>query len=78
MAASSQQEQVLGVRWVNKLLQPYLNSSHQALNLSKQENLSWMRDFLVSIDSNRRLAARILAKNSACPPEALRRREPES
>jgi len=39
----------------------WILDANQAQNLSKQENPSRMRDFLVSIGSNRRLAAGILA-----------------
>ncbi len=39
----------------------WIIEANQAENLSKQENPSRMRDFLVSIGSNRRLAAGVLA-----------------
>jgi len=41
--------------------------ANQAENLSKQENPSRMRDFLVSIGSNRRLAAEMLLAEFKTP-----------
>ena len=38
----------------------WIIEANQAENLSKQENLSGMKDFLVSIGSNRRLSAGML------------------
>src|SRR3990167_6273338 len=38
----------------------WIMEANQAINLSKQENPSRMRDFLVSIGANRRLSAGIL------------------
>ncbi len=49
-----------GNHWL-ELMRNWILEANQAQNLSKQENLSGARDFLVSIGSNRRLAAGILA-----------------
>ena len=45
-----------GNHWL-ELMRNWIIEANQAENLSKQENLSGARDFLVSIGSNRRLAA---------------------
>ncbi len=49
-----------GNHWL-ELMRNWIIEANQAVNLSKQENPSRMRDFLVSIGSNRRLAAGMLA-----------------
>ena len=48
-----------GNHWL-ELIRNWIIEANQAVNLSKQENPSRMRDFLVSIGSNRRLAAGML------------------
>ena len=45
-----------GNLWL-ELMRNWIIEANQAVNLSKQENPSRMRDFLVSIGANRRLAA---------------------
>jgi len=45
----------------------WIIEANQAENLSKQENPSRMRDFLVSIGSNRRLSAGILLAEFKTP-----------
>ena len=45
----------------------WILEANQAENLSKQENPSRMRDFLVSIGSNRRLAAGMLVAEFKTP-----------
>jgi len=49
----------------------WIIEASQAENLSKQENPSRMRDFLVSIGSNRRLAAGMLAVDFKNPWDFL-------
>ena len=49
-----------GNHWL-ELMRNWIIEANQAENLSKQENLSGMKDFLVDIGSNRRIAAGILA-----------------
>ena len=48
-----------GNHWL-ELMRNWIIEANQAENLSKQENLSGMKDFLVDIGSNRRLAAGML------------------
>ena len=48
-----------GNHWL-ELMRNWIIEANQAVNLYKQENPSRMRDFLVSIGSNRRLSAGIL------------------
>ncbi|MBI4591958.1 hypothetical protein HY733_00730 [Candidatus Uhrbacteria bacterium] len=45
----------------------WIIEANQAVNLSEQENPSRMRDFLVSIGSNRRLSAGILLAEFKTP-----------
>ena len=49
-----------GNRWLG-LMRNWITEANQALNLTKQENLLIMRDFLVDIGSNRRLASGTLS-----------------
>jgi len=49
-----------GNQWLG-LMRNWIIEANQAINLSKQENLPAMRDFLVSIGSNRRLASGTLS-----------------
>ncbi|MDP2933337.1 MAG: hypothetical protein Q8N81_04365, partial [bacterium] len=49
-----------GNRWLG-LMRNWILEANQALNLTKQENLPEMRNFLVSIGSNRRLASGTLS-----------------
>jgi len=49
-----------GSRWLG-LMRNWIIEANQALNLTKQENLPAMRDFLVDIGSNRRLASGTLS-----------------
>ena len=49
-----------GNRWLG-LMRNWIIESNQAVNLSKTENLPAMRDFLVAIGSNRRLASGTLS-----------------
>ncbi len=49
-----------GNHWL-ELMRNWILEANQAENLIKQENLSGMKDFLVDIGSNRRIAAGILA-----------------
>ena len=52
-----------GNHWL-ELMRNWIIEANQAENLSKQENPSGARDFLVSIGSNRRLSAGMLWRNS--------------
>ena len=54
-----------------ELMRNWIIEANQAVNLSKQENPSRMRDFLVSIGSNRRLSAGILAVDFKTPWDFL-------
>ena len=49
-----------GNQWL-ELMRNWILEANQAENLIKAENLSGMKDFLVDIGSNRRIAAGILA-----------------
>ncbi len=49
-----------GNRWLG-LMRNWIIEANQALNLTKQENLPAMRDFLITIGSNRRLASGTLS-----------------
>ena len=49
-----------GNRWLG-LMRNWIIEANQAVNLSKTENLPAMRDFLVAIGSNRRLASGTLS-----------------
>ena len=55
-----------GNHWL-ELMRNWIIEANQAENLSKQENPSRMRDFLVSIGSNRRLSAGILLAEFKTP-----------
>jgi len=55
-----------GNHWL-ELMRNWIIEANQAVNLTKQENPSRMRDFLVSIGSNRRLAAGILLAEFKTP-----------
>ena len=55
-----------GNHWL-ELMRNWIIEANQAENLSKQENPSQMRDFLVSIGSNRRLLAGILLAEFKTP-----------
>lgn len=59
-----------GNHWL-ELMRNWIIEANQAKNLSKQENLSGARDFLVSIGSNRRLAAGMLAVDFKTPWDFL-------
>ncbi len=59
-----------GNHWL-ELMRNWIIEANQAENFSKQENPSQMRDFLVSIGSNRRLAAGILAVDFKTPWDFL-------
>ena len=55
-----------GNHWL-ELMRNWIIEANQAVNLYKQENPSKMRDFLVSIGSNRRLSAGILSAEFKTP-----------
>jgi hypothetical protein len=55
-----------GNHWL-ELMRNWIIEANQAVNLTKQENPSRMRDFLVSIGSNRRLAAGMLLAEFKTP-----------
>ena len=55
-----------GNHWL-ELMRNWIIEANQAENLSKQENPSRMRDFLVSIGSNRRLSAGMLLAEFKTP-----------
>ena len=55
-----------GNHWL-ELVRNWILQANQAENLSKQENPSRMRDFLVSIGSNRRLSAGMLLAEFKAP-----------
>ena len=55
-----------GNHWL-ELMRNWIIEANQAVNLYKQENPSRMRDFLVSIGSNRRLSAGILSADFKTP-----------
>ncbi len=55
-----------GNHWL-ELMRNWIIEANQAVNLYKQENPSRMRDFLVSIGSNRRLSAGILLAEFKTP-----------
>ena len=55
-----------GNHWL-ELMRNWIIEANQAGNLSKQENLSGMKDFLVDIGSNRRLAAGMLLAEFKTP-----------
>ena len=55
-----------GNHWL-ELMRNWIIEANQAENLSKQENPSRMRDFLVSIGSNRRLSAGMLSAEFKTP-----------
>ena len=55
-----------GNHWL-ELMRNWIIEANQAENLSKQENPSRMRDFLVSIGSNRRLSAGMLLADFKTP-----------
>ena len=55
-----------GNHWL-ELMRNWIIEANQAENLSKQENLSGMKDFLVDIGSNRRLAAGMLLAEFKTP-----------
>ncbi len=59
-----------GNHWL-ELMRNWIIEANQAENLSKQENPSRMRDFLVSIGSNRRLAAGVLSVSFKKPWDYL-------
>ena len=66
-----------GNHWL-ELMRNWIIEANQAENLSKQENPSRMRDFLVSIGSNRRLAAGILAVDFRNPWDFLAKTNAEA
>ena len=55
-----------GNHWL-ELMRNWIIEANQAENLSKQENLSGMKDFLVDIGSNRRLSAGMLLAEFKTP-----------
>ena len=55
-----------GNHWLG-LMRNWIIEANQAVNLTKQENPSRMKDFLVSIGSNRRLAAGMLLAEFKTP-----------
>ena len=55
-----------GNHWL-ELMRNWIIEGNQAVNLYKQENPSRMRDFLVSIGSNRRISAGILLAEFKTP-----------
>ena len=55
-----------GNHWL-ELMRNWIIEANQAGNLIKQENLSGMKDFLVNIGSNRRLAAGMLLADFKMP-----------
>ncbi len=71
-----------GNRWLG-LMRNWIIEANQAVNLTKQENLPQMRDFLVAIGSNRRLASGTLSVDLKTPwnfladlPNEVRSTEP--
>ena len=66
-----------GNHWI-ELMRNWIIEANQAENLSKQENLLGARDFLVSIGSNRRLAAGVLAVDFKTPWDFLAKTNAEA
>ncbi len=59
-----------GNRWLG-LMRNWIIEANQAINLTKQENLPAMRDFLATVGSNRRLASGTLFADFQKPFSAL-------